>query len=456
MPDTLVKDACDGRRRGTAPSRFRSFLTLASATLAMHASMFGVGCSSPRATDGDLTGVAEQIAVLSRQSTPTEIQASVMAFADLYSSRTADVFDRVHEEAQSPGERVNARRAKVAGGLGAITIAAEVNPVAAMVDMVTMVRIKQRSFRDQGASSHSPEQAQLIQAMHDQSEEDVWLLAGRFLSDQQRGQLREVIDEWYDNNPDVRTASYVRLQDFAEFRRESPWRSRAAPASVLRMLHIDPLAGLDPVAREIQESRMLAERAMFFAKRIPPLASWQMQLATADLLAKPELRDLLLTTERLSASAARIATTGERVATGLDRMPQDVDRIVAGAIADIQHVLSAERSTAIEQASAVIDAHRAALMRDVDGLEGRVRGMIADVNKTLVEARSTVSAVGGSAQDAVASAHLGVKDAVDHLYHRLLILLLLLLIGIPAAMILYRSVASRMFGARPPHDAPHA
>ncbi|MFO0875304.1 MAG: hypothetical protein U0575_15225 [Phycisphaerales bacterium] len=426
---------------------------MAPIALALHALL--CGCSSPTQTNGRVTDVAEQIAVLSRQATPTEIQASVMAFADKYSSRAGDLFDRIHDEAQSSAERVEARRAKVSGGLGATTIAAEVNPVAALLDMVTMVSIKQMSFRDHGASSYSPEHAQLIQAMHDQSADEVWSLAGRFLSDDQRAELRDVIDDWYANNPEVRTASYVRLQDFTTFRRESPWRARNGPASVLRLLHIDPLANMDPIAREIQESRMLAERALFFAKRIPPLASWQLQLATADLLATPELKDLLRTTESLRASADRFVASSEQFALHLDQMPEDVNRIVAGAIADLHQVIAAERSTAIDQASAAIDAQRATLMRDVGSLQRDLRDLIADVNKTIVEARATVTDVGQSAQDAVTSARVGATDVVDLLYHRVLVLILVVLIGVPIAMLVYRWIAFRIFGDRRTSGAPH-
>ncbi len=427
------------------------FPILAAIAVALPAVLFS--CTSPRQSNRRVGDVAEQIAVLSRQATPTEIQASVMAFADKYSSRGGDLFDLIYEEAQSPKARVNARRAKVAGGLGATTIAAEVNPVAAMLDMVTMVTVKQMSFREYEASNYLPEDAQLIQAMYDRSADEVWALAGRFLSDDQLAELRLIIDDWFANNPEVRTASYVRLQDFSAFRRESAWRNRDAPASLLRLLQIDPLAGMDPIAREIQESRMLAERALFFAKRIPPLASWQFQLATAELLDTSEVRDMLLLTKELSVSADRFIASSEQFAGCLEQMPEDVNRIVARAIADMHEVIAAERAAAIDQTSAAIDANRATLMRDVNELQSGLRDMIAEVHKTVAEARTTAMDVSRSANDAVASAHGGAADVVDILYHRVLVLMLVMLIGGPVAMLSYRWIAKRMFDDPKPMDA---
>ena len=420
------------------------------AAVALAAQLCGCGA---RGTSDDLTRLSGGRSVQARQSSPTEIQALVMAFADKYAARAADVFDRVHDQSEAIDVRRYAREAKVSAGWGAITIATEVNPVAAMLDMVTMVRIKRRSFEDHGTAIVPPDSAILIQRMNERSEEEVWLLAGRFLSDQQMEQLRQVIDDWYQSNSEFRAAAHLKLLDFASFRRESLLDPRAAPASVLALLHIDPLARMDPVQRELQESRMFAERTLFFAKRLPPLAFWQMQQATADLLSTPELRQLLERTETLTestdrfvASTERFTGAWERIATTWQQMPTDTERIVERAFDDFHKVVSAERAAAIEQSAAAIDAQRKALMNDVDALESSTRGLIGDVNKTLAQTQVTASAVSASAKDAVDSAHLGAREVVEQIYRRLLTLLVVALLGVPASMIVYRLVARRLFG----------
>lgn len=412
------------------------------------------GCGN-RIVNEDLTALAGGRSVQARQSSPTEIQALVMAFADKYATRAADAFDRVHDQAATIEVRNYARDAKVAAGWGAVTIATEVNPVAAMLDMVTMVRLKRKSFEDHGAALLPPEAAQVIRAMHERSETEVWELAGRFLSEQQMAQLRAVIDDWYAQNSYVRSAAHLKLLDFASFRRETASNNRNAPASVLAMLNIDPLASIDPVQRELAESRMFAERTLFFAKRLPLLASWQLQQATVDMLATPELRDLLARTEKLTASADRLVTSTERFTDACERfaatweqMPRETDRIVARSFEDLHKVIAAERAAAIEQSAAAIDMQRKALMHDVDALEGSTRNVISDVNKTLVQTQTTASAVSASAKDTVASAQLGAKEVVDQIYRRALTLLVIALIGIPIMLLVYRAAARRLFASR--------
>jgi hypothetical protein len=384
-----------------------------------------------------------------------------MAFADKYAARAADVFDEVHDKAPTIEVRHYARQAKVSAGWGAVTIATEINPVAAMLDLVTMARLKRKSFEEHGARLLPPELARQVQAMHERSEEEAWVLARRFLSEQQEAQLRGVIDDWYESNSEVRAVAHLKLLDFASFRRESAVSSRNAPASVLALLYLDPLARMDPVQRELNESRLFAERTLFFAKRVPLLGFWQLQLAAVDLLMTPEIRDLLASTATISKSTARFATSAEqfieackrftdaceRFTAVWEKMPGDTQRIVATALEDFQTVVSAERAAAIEQSAAAIDAQRKALINDVDALEDGARGVIADVNRALVQAEATAAAVSTSARDTVESAHLSLRDVIDHAYRRMLILLVVMLIGIPAAMIVYRYTSTKMFGA---------
>ena len=59
------------------------------------------------------------------------------------------------------------------------------------------------------------------------------------------------------------------------------------------MLFLNPLAGLDPTAMAIQETRQLAERAMYYSQRMPTLLNWQVQLLSLQLAGQPEIREIL-------------------------------------------------------------------------------------------------------------------------------------------------------------------
>src|SRR4051794_21176257 len=96
---------------------------------------------------------------------------------------------------------------------------------------------------------------------------------------------------------------------------------------------------------------------------------------------------------------------------------------------------------------------RAALLRDVDKIVGGVRDSIGDVNKTLENTRTTAVDLGGAVGGTRELTHSSITDVVDHAYRRALVLLLVALLGVPAAAVLYRLAIIRFAGASKSGDA---
>src|SRR5688500_16022011 len=71
------------------------------------------------------------------------------------------------------------------------------------------------------------------------------------------------------------------------------------------------LAGLDPAVRQIEQTRLLAERMIYYLQRVPYVVSLQVDRMTSDLLVRPEVRDLLADTDRVSHSVERFAGVAE-------------------------------------------------------------------------------------------------------------------------------------------------
>jgi hypothetical protein len=63
----------------------------------------------------------------------------------------------------------------------------------------------------------------------------------------------------------------------------------------------------------VDESRQLAERAFYFAKRLPRLLDWQMDSALDDMLVKPEAHQVLKEVAQAVASIDRVSRSIERV-----------------------------------------------------------------------------------------------------------------------------------------------
>ena len=91
--------------------------------------------------------------------------------------------------------------------------------------------------------------------------EDVWHIARKVLSGPEEQQLRRIIQRWKAENPDqVRVAS-VRLSEFAN--------PQAAGFNTLDGEAGGLLAGLKQAVQSADQVRLLAERALFAAQRLP-------------------------------------------------------------------------------------------------------------------------------------------------------------------------------------------
>jgi len=111
----------------------------------------------------------------------------------------------------------------------------------------------------------------------DKSSEDVWQVARRVLSAPDEQHLREIIQRWRDENPEQLHVSAMRLPNFAN-PGGAGFGTTSAEASGL-------FSGVKRAVQSADQVRLLAERAVFAAQRLPFLMRMQARLASQQLLA---------------------------------------------------------------------------------------------------------------------------------------------------------------------------
>src|SRR4029077_7857463 len=109
--------------------------------------------------------------------------------------------------------------------------------------------------------------------------------------------------EWTPNAASLDSVAYNRLADFAKAS-GLPANEENPDSSILALIGAYPLAGLRPAVREIQRSRILGERAIYYAERAPMLLDLQTRTLTAALADMPESRSVLASVDRVGDSAA--------------------------------------------------------------------------------------------------------------------------------------------------------
>ncbi|MEO6709899.1 MAG: hypothetical protein ABI054_12580, partial [Planctomycetota bacterium] len=313
--------------------------------------------------------------------TPDAIQSEIMSFADTYSSVIAQRWNeagsrRSDPAAEDPEVAVNNARArrsaherKLASVSAAISIAANPNPLVSVADMLTLVTLERGLLEDPStAELFGEEAAAKLLATYKDEEAALWRIAARAYTQKQQDELRELIEAWRQAHPDQRYVSQVRLEDFAVARQQVV-ATKPESGSLLSLVMLDPLAGLDPTKREVRESRMLAARAFYQLTRMPTILKWQAESFYMGFLQAPEIKSAMESVSQVSEAADRVSKAAEQLPVNF----------------------AAERKEAIDQLFAGIAEQRTAIVKDLDQGQDKLQVTLKDFRET-VEATDKLSA----------------------------------------------------------------
>jgi hypothetical protein len=238
---------------------------------------------------------------------------------------------------------------------------------------------------------------------------------------------------------------------------------------------LDPLEGVDPAIREVEQTRFLAERALYYAQRAPILVDFQVGSLLTRVGQSDYARETLQTVEQVG-----------RLSDSLSRLTADLPQVVArereAAISQVMSELYAQQREMLALTSelrGVLDAGTLTA-QSLDGLVNSTERLMArfepdpdapkatgpprpfDINeytRTITELAATAREFQALVQDldALAPEVLDRVDLlaeraqalVDYAFWRVLILVLALVLGGLVAAIAYRLVAVRIRRAPP-------
>ncbi len=311
-----------------------------------------------------------------------------MSFCDRFILSVTEATARTHIEFTSPVHRQIIQELRLSAAHGAITIAAGPNPFANLLDMTTMVTLQRIALQDRSAIN--PELIHLLRAFQ-RGETEIWAIADRTLTPAQHDELIALIESWRAENPDRFLMTLVRFEDFADVRRRSP-TSVSSSTSLLGLFALDPLANLDPATREVEQTRLLAERAFFFLQRLSTLVAWEMEGVFSRVVAREEVVALQEKMDSIAQSADRATRVAESI-------PDLIREERAAAVDQMGDRLEAVRTAAIDQLMDRVAQERERTFADLAEGDERLRASLTELRDTLA-AGETLSS---SAQDAIAS-----------------------------------------------------
>jgi len=251
-----------------------------------------------------------------------DLQRILMQFADSY---TADTVKSVDELTGVPGSPFTLRTAlvfKIASVGGALSIAAGPNPYANLFDMTSVVTLNRMVLQDHWATRTNGVLFEPWLRRTRALETNIWSIAGQILTPAQQEELHQAIAEFYKTHPDLADVPFRPRE--AAFALPRSVSKKGGQAALFSLSALDPFASLDPAVREITESRLFAERAMFTVQRMPWILRWQTELTLLDAADQPHFEQALKDATSLAESADRASRAAETISQVAEELPGQV------------------------------------------------------------------------------------------------------------------------------------
>ena len=285
-----------------------------------------------------------------RGITREELRQEIMRFASQSAERVADAYFKLEEHFQTPKARRAALENDGAYISSSLDIAIGPDPEVNLLDMVVMVTLTRIVAEEYWTPKVFGVEAKILVEVFRREEADIWSIAGKVLTPQQQKELRFLIKEWRKRNPDQVFVEAARFGDFAAIVGESELAKAQQGGGFL---------GIKGVTREVSETRMLAERAMFYAQRVPWIVRGMVKLLLLDVVQTPEIKQVMTDTGTLAKAMHQTAKMTEElpelITEQRDQIMKQVTVERKAAIDQLMEGVATERKAVIPQIIEVID-----------------------------------------------------------------------------------------------------
>ena len=397
-----------------------------------------------------------------RQQTQ-EWQARGMRFADEYVGRVIEETTRFRADFQQPDAQRLLSDWTLTQSNAAYTMAAGPSPFVNILDLVTLAVLSRMVVEDSLIPRY-PRQGAALLALHRDLETKAWQLTDDVLTPTQAEEFRGVLAEWRHRNPQVNSVAFIHFVDFAKAIGRPAACETARPGGLFALLGLDPLASLDPAVRQLEQTRLLAERTIYYVQRVPYILNLQLDRGSSELLARPEVRGLLRDSERISRSVEQFAGLAEELPAKLTAEREALVKQLSGELltqqqalrpmlAELRATLEAGDTTAasvenliqsIDRLMARFPASRSDSHASQQGFDiQQFTAAAAELGRTAQQLQRLVGAIDVQAPALASSfeAAIARTDALlDRLFWRLAALLVLLVVAVMVAALGWRKL----------------
>jgi hypothetical protein len=396
-----------------------------------------------------------------------QLQQKCQRYADSYAGQVLETVGSMKKQTSDPHAFNRLLAWQMSQLNAAYTIATGPSPILCQLDFVVLATLSRMVVQDSPAGFTDGSESTAL-AMYRELEQEAWANAATTLTPAQLEELRGLIVKWRAKNPNVVLVGFVHFAEFAQSAGASA-EARKKPGSLFGLIGLDPLADLDPAVRQIEQSRLLAERAIFYMQRVPYLMDLQTERAVSQAMLSPQVERANTSLERASLAMADYARIGDGLPDAFAREREAMIRQVSGELlaqqaelrgllAELQTTLAAGSDTAVAVDAAVSSLDRlvARFPRREPGSEA-ADGRPFDITEYSAAAQEfattardltrLIEALGREGLPVTGAVAKGVeagRGLVDYLLLRALLLGVLLIAAGFAAALAYRALAARI------------
>ena len=277
--------------------------------------------------------------------TEEEIGAVVASFAGELVDLGGQATDELKKGATTTKERGAVMMLQLDYLNAIVDIAIGPEPELNLVDMIVLVTLSRITLEDYWVPEVFGDSGEKLLETIRRIETDIWAAAPMVLEEEQQEELRDLIQEWRQNNPDQYRISNIRFTDLAKGQKRAAKKGQK---------HRGVLAEVKVASTAIDEFTLVAQQLLVIVKVLPTLAVMEAELSFYEIISLPEMETLL-------KDADRLTQVSERLADQVEKMPEWV---------------SAERQQ---------------LLQDLASEEKRLRGLLTDVRQTMAEGGELIS-----------------------------------------------------------------
>ncbi|MGD8891244.1 MAG: hypothetical protein PVF53_22695, partial [Desulfobacterales bacterium] len=318
--------------------------------------------------------------------TEVELQSELMSYADRFASIITQALEDYETLNPPPQARQVILSDLVYSQSSVYTIAAEPNPQVGLLDMVTVTTLGRIIYEDNMRRKYG-KSIEVLVAGFRQMEKDIWSIAAKVLTSEQRGELRQLILLWRKNNPDKVVYNYLRFSDFAAQRRNSTLVKKVESGGLFKTVK--------EVTQQVEETRMLAERGIFLGTRLPLLTGNFAEVWVSQLLVSPETNKILADIHTFSNVSERMATVAEQLP---DKVMKDVSKLQRQTVNQVMTDINKWSDVTLDKVMAKVAIEREAFINQfMDRLIGEhknslealmteeqpVAGLVTELRKTI-------------------------------------------------------------------------